>query len=291
MQKIFLGKKAIITGGSNGLGLKIASKFVLAGADVVICGRKNKNLESAKKHLLTNAIYGQKIISKVADISKKKDVDSIISTAQNRLGGFDVLVNNAAILGPKGLLEKNNIKDWMKTIEINLFGSVMMCQAAIKQFKKQGYGKIIQLSGGGAASPRPNFSAYSTSKTAVVRFCENLANELKSFKIDVNAIAPGALNTDMLQEVLKAGPDKVGEHEYKKSKKQKQNGGDSLDKASDLVLFLASPESNGITGKLISAKWDKWKVWPFHLKELKQTDIYTLRRVRGKDRNFKWGDV
>ena len=83
-------------------------------------------------------------------------------------------------------------------------------------------GKIIQLAGGGAASPLPLISSYAISKAAVVRFVENLSEELKDYNIDINAVAPGPLNTGMLEEVLKAGPKRVGKNFYNESVKQKK---------------------------------------------------------------------
>ena len=92
-----------------------------------------------------------------------------------------------------------------------------------------------------------------------MRYVETLAEEVREFNIDVNAVAPGALNTRMLDEIIQAGPEKVGSSFYKKSLKQKETGGAPLTVSADLIVFLGSDESNGITGKLISAMWDNWK--------------------------------
>ena len=291
MDKILSGKKAIITGANQGLGLEIARKFIICGADLMICARDKNKLENAKDQLLKLASNKQKVLSQVVDVSIEEDVELIVSNTINKLGGCHILVNNAGIYGPKNNIELINWKEWIKTIEINLYGSILMCRSLIKHFKKQSYGKIIQLSGGGATNPLPNLSAYAVSKAAIVRFCETLAEEVRGTGIDVNAIAPGALNTRMLDEIIEAGPLKVGQSFYERSLKQKKNGGTSLEKGSDLAVFLASSKSDGITAKLISAVWDKWKEWPLHLEELNNTDAYTLRRITGKDRNFKWGDI
>ena len=291
MQKILSGKIAIITGANQGLGLEIARKFILCGADLMICARDKKKLDSAKNQLIKLTSSKQKILSRVADISIEKDVELVVSDTINQLGGCHILVNNAGIYGPKNNIELINWKDWIKTIEINLYGSILMSRALIKHFRKQRYGKIIQLSGGGATNPLPNLSAYAASKAAIIRFSETLAEELRGTGIDVNAIAPGALNTRMLDEILEAGPSKVGQSYYERSLKQKENGGESMEKGADLAVFLASSKSDGITAKLISAIWDNWKEWPLHIKELNNTDAYTLRRITGKDRNFKWGDI
>jgi 3-oxoacyl-[acyl-carrier protein] reductase len=283
-------KIAIITGGSEGLGFEIAKKFILAGASVTICSRNRNNLKSAKfklKKLLNNK---QKLLTISADVSKKKDVAKVIKMTTQKLGNCSILVNNAGIYGPKNKIEKINWKEWKKTIEINLFGSVLMSQGLIDQFKKQKYGKIIQLSGGGATSPLPYLSAYAASKAAVVRFAETLAEEVAEYNININSLAPGPLNTKMLDEIINAGPDKVGLDYYSRSIDQKKSGGSSLSTASDLAVFLASPQSDGITGKLISAIWDKWEDWPKYINKIRNSDVYTLRRIVGRDRNFLKGD-
>ena len=284
------GKTAIITGANQGLGLEIAHRYLNANASVVICARNGNLLEKAREHLSRQIVTGQAIEAISADISDPGRVEQLVESAVRRFGRIDILVNNAGIYGPMGSIEEVGWAQWVKTIEINLFGSVLMCRAVMPFMKKQHKGKIIQLSGGGATNPMPNISAYAVSKAAIVRFAESLAVEVREFNIDVNAIAPGALNTRMLDEVLAAGPEKVGRSFFNKSMKQKESGGTGLDRGADLALFLASDASNGITGKLISAVWDDWEHWPEHKKELKTSDIYTLRRITGRDRGYSWGD-
>jgi NAD(P)-dependent dehydrogenase (short-subunit alcohol dehydrogenase family) len=288
--KVLANKVAIITGASEGLGFEIAKKFILEGANITICSRNKKNLKLAKENLIKILHPNQKILAINADVSKELDVKKIINFTIKKFGKCNILVNNAGIYGPKGEIENINWQEWKKTIEINLFGSILMCKNIIKYFKKKNYGKIIQLSGGGATNPLPNLSAYAASKAAIVRFIETLALEVRDFNIDVNSIAPGALNTKMLDEVIKSGPDKVGSDFYKRALKQKKTGGTPLSCGVDLAVFLASSESNGITGKIISAIWDNWKEWPMYIKKLSYSDVYTLRRIIGRDRGFSWGD-
>jgi 3-oxoacyl-[acyl-carrier protein] reductase len=140
--------------------------------------------------------------------------------------------------------------------------------------KKNNFGRIIQLSGGGATAPMPNFSSYAVSKTGIVRFVESIAEECRRFDISINSVAPGAMNTRMLDIALKAGRKKVGLH-YNKLLKQKKDGGAGFNRAVGLINFLII---NGkISGKLISAIWDPWDKKNF-FKKLKDKDIYTLRR-------------
>jgi 3-oxoacyl-[acyl-carrier protein] reductase len=173
-------------------------------------------------------------------------------------------------------------------MDINLFGVLLPCRAVIPHFKKAVHGKIIILSGGGATNPLPQISAYAASKAAVVRLMETLAEELRKFKVDVNAIAPGALATRLVDEVLAAGPEKVGAAFYEKNKTWKEKGATPLEFGAALAVYLASPESDGITGKLISAQWDPWKTMHEHREELATSDIYCLRRIVPEDRGKKW---
>jgi 3-oxoacyl-[acyl-carrier protein] reductase len=117
---------------------------------------------------------------------------------------------------------------------------------------------------------------------------DTLAEELKDANVDVNAIAPGALNTRLLDEVIEAGPDKVGKAFYERSLKQQKEGGAPLEKGAKLAVFLASKQSDGITGRLISALWDDWSNLPSKREQLAKSDIYTLRRIVPEDRGMKW---
>jgi NAD(P)-dependent dehydrogenase (short-subunit alcohol dehydrogenase family) len=134
----------------------------------------------------------------------------------------------------------------------------------------------------------PRFSAYAASKVAIVRLTETLAEELRETHVDVNAIAPGALNTRLLEEVLQAGPDKVGREFYERSLKQRDQGGVTLEKGAALAVFLASAKSDGISGRLVSAVWDKWDGLAEKRQQLAGSDIYTLRRIAPQDRGMKW---
>jgi NAD(P)-dependent dehydrogenase (short-subunit alcohol dehydrogenase family) len=288
---ILAGKSAIITGANQGLGSEIAKHFVLAGADVMLCARNMELLKEAQQNLLPLTKSQSKVLIQATDVSKKEQVDALIATTLTQLGKIDILVANAGIYGTKGPIEEIDWDEWSQAIDINLKGTVLQCRAVLPHFKQKRYGKIIVLSGGGATKPMPFLSAYATSKAAVVRFAETLAEEVKEFNIDVNTIAPGALNTRLLSEILEAGPEKVGKTFYEQSLKQKEQGGTSLDVGASLCTFLASSESDQITGKLISAVWDPWKKLPEYLDELKNSDIYTLRRIVPQDRNQNWDEA
>ncbi|RQH08346.1 SDR family NAD(P)-dependent oxidoreductase [Paraburkholderia dinghuensis] len=290
MEKVLSGRIALVTGASQGFGLEVARSFLSAGADLMLCARDMELLESARAELASSAEAGQRILAMAADVSNAQQVRTLVDATINELGGLHILVNNAGIYGPKGQIEDVDWHSWTQAIEINVYGSILMCKAALPHLKAQAYGKIIQLSGGGATSPMPRISAYAVSKAAIVRFAETLAEEVRGTGIDVNSIAPGALNTRMLDEVLEAGPARVGRDFYERAIKQKDTGGVPLHRGAELAVFLASGASDGITGKLISAVWDNWEHWPDHLEKLSSSDVYTLRRIVGRDRGFEVGD-
>jgi 3-oxoacyl-[acyl-carrier protein] reductase len=187
-----------------------------------------------------------------------------------------------------GPTESVDLNEWRQALEINLFGVLLPARALIPHFKKAGGGKIVVLSGGGATNPLPNISCYAASKAAAVRLMETLAEELREFHIDVNAVAPGALKTRLVEQVLAAGPEKVGAAFFAKNKKWAREGATPLELGASLCVYLASKESNGITGKLISAQWDPWKTLQKHREELAKSDIYCLRRIVPEDRGKKW---
>jgi NAD(P)-dependent dehydrogenase (short-subunit alcohol dehydrogenase family) len=292
MTKISLeGRVAVITGANQGLGEVIARAYVEAGASVFLCARDEEKLLKAQDQLRCLCKTGQRVEAMRADVSKPEDVNRVLSEALSAFPQIHILVNNAGVYGPKGRIEEVDWDEWVRAIEINLLGSIFVTKTFLPHFRKNTYGKIIQLSGGGATSPLPFISAYAASKAGIVRFAETLAEELIEDGIDVNSIAPGALNTRLLDEVLEAGPEKVGRDFYERALKQKSEGGVPLERGADLAVFLASAISDGITGKLISAVWDPWENFPDHLDELNNSDIYSLRRIVPKDRGMGWGEV
>ncbi len=285
------GRTALITGASQGLGLEIARTYLDAGAaGICICGRDGAVLERALAELGERAAPGQKVLGHVADVSRPEDVDALVELALSGLGEVTILVSNAGVYGPKGRLDETGWSEWTRAVEINLFGSVLPARELLAHFTRRGYGKIVQLSGGGATAPLPGLSAYAASKAAVVRFAETLAEELRAHRVDVNAIAPGALNTRMLDEVLRAGAESVGEDYYRRALEQQRSGGIPPRYGAKLAVFLGSAASDGLTGKLLSAVWDPWRELPERRADL-DSDVYTLRRIVPRDRGLDWGEV
>ena len=289
------GKKALITGGDRGLGYEIAAEFLRQGADICICSRNTDALKEAMESLGHERLgEEQRILYKRADVSVTKDIDELYEFMAGKFSGdFDIVVNNAGIQGPIGSFEDNDWQEVLKVINVNLLGTMYSMKCAISMFKTMNAGgntirdkSIINISGGGATGARPFFTGYAVAKTGVVRATETLARENEPYGIRINAIAPGAMNTRMLEDILAAG-ENAGD-EYQKSLRQKEDGGASMENAAGLVAYLASEKAAGVTGRLISAVWDGWKELDKHVADLEGSDLYTLRRIIPKDRGFDW---
>jgi NAD(P)-dependent dehydrogenase (short-subunit alcohol dehydrogenase family) len=278
------GRGAVITGGNQGLGRTIAESFVRAGASVLLVARGAALLEEVRGQLATLAAGGATVHAFTGDVSDPATCRRVAEEASRLMPAFNVLVNNAGVYGPIGALEDVDWDEWVRAVQINLFGTALMCRAAIPFFRARRYGKIINLSGGGATAPLPRFSAYAASKAAVVRLTETLAGELRDAQIDVNSVAPGALNTRLLDQVIAAGPSRAGSEFHARAVKQQQDGGTTPEKGAELSVFLASAASDGITGRLLSAVWDDWRTLPARREELAASDVYTLRRIVPEDR-------
>jgi 3-oxoacyl-[acyl-carrier protein] reductase len=282
------GKQALITGATEGLGAAIAEHYVAAGASVMLCARSEAALKTVVERLRFAASDDQRVEYQRTDVSVVSDVDRLVLQSLDAFPDLSILVNNAGIYGPIGLLEEIDWAEWTKAVEINLYGTVYPCRALLPHFKRQGYGKIINLSGGGATKPLPRLSSYAASKAAVVRFTETLALECGEYGIDVNSVAPGALATRMTEQLLNAGPDRAGAALHSQMSKVYAEGGTPLERAASLCVYLGSSASDGITGRLISAVWDPWSTLADRRSELASSDIYTLRRISPGDRGKSW---
>ncbi|MEK7465651.1 MAG: SDR family oxidoreductase [Patescibacteria group bacterium] len=267
----------MIAGGSGGIGSVIADYFCRAGAKVIILGRSRRLLKIVAYKIKKE---GGLVDFKTVNISNLNETSQVVRGIQKKYGFIDVLVNAAGIQEPIGSFVENDLGQWRKNLEVNLLGTVFLCQLILPAMIKRRSGSIINFSGGGSTSSRTNFSAYAVAKTGVVRFTEILADELKKYRIRVNAIAPGAVNTKMLKEVLRAGA-RAGAEELASAKKRSKIGGAPPEKAAELVLFLASDKSKPLSGRLISAVWDDWQGWrKSDLKKIMKSDKLTLRRIK-----------
>lgn len=280
------GLNTIITGGSQGFGRHIVEAFLAEGANVVFCARTAADVEQTRTDLAASLRPGQLLIGRPCDIADPASVAALFACA-GELGRLHAVVNNAGIYGPIGPTEDIPLADWNQAWQVNVTGTLLVCQHAIRAMKPGRAGRIVNISGGGATNPMPRFAAYAATKAAVVRLTETLAEEFRADGIMVNAVAPGALRTRLTRQVLEAGPERAGAEFFAKNKKWADEGAVDPRLGAALCVYLASAESEGITGKLISAQWDPWEELQKFSADLKG-DIYTLRRIVPEDRGRKF---
>jgi len=273
--KSLQGKVVAITGGGRGIGHSIALACAKEGAKVAVFARSEKELRETVE--LIRKETGSEAIYVAGDVSKEADNARFIEETEKKLGPIYGLICGAAIYGPIGPIETNPLNEVRQCLEINILGTVLTIQAALPGMKKRRDGRIVLFSGGGQ-NAIPNFTSYVMSKGAIMRLNETLGAELAPHNIWVNAIAPGAVNTQFLEVLLAAGPDRVGHDLYNKSLQQKQKGGVPPEKAAELALYLLSDQSRGLAGKLISALWDKYNEFT-DFEKMNKSDIFTMKRV------------
>lgn len=278
---LFDSKVIVITGGSLGIGFEIAKKCASEGSVVIISARNRDNLQKALKEIKDVSNKGHQLYQ--LDVSKYKEVQTFSDWCAKKFSHVDGLVNCAGIYGPIGKSYKIDMQRFTEAIQINFLGTVYMCHAFIPLMMISSQRKkIVNFSGGGAANPFPNYSAYATSKIAIVRFTENLSIELSENDFDVNCVAPGFVITRLHQQTIEAGPEAATQAFYENTKKQIESGGVSAEKAVNLTVFLLSSRSDGITGKFISAVWDLWQDKTFQDILRNDKDFAILRRIDGK---------
>lgn len=266
-------KCVLITGAGRGIGKRLAMGFAADGARVGLLSRSEAELDLAKLEIEQAGGTAMRIR---ADVRNAEEMAHAVERMRSTFGAIDVLICAAGVQGPIGPFLSAKAKAWNETIETNLIGVANSCRAALPPMIERRSGKVILISGGGSAYSRPNFTAYGASKTAVVRFGETLAEEVRDFNVQVNTIAPGAAYSHMTDEILHAGEERAGTKEIEDAEKVRITGGVSAEKQIALALFLASERSNHVSGKLIHVN-DEWKRYE---QESMRPDLYTLRRVQ-----------
>jgi 3-oxoacyl-[acyl-carrier protein] reductase len=209
-----------------------------------------------------------------------------VREAATQLGEVDILVNNAAIQGPIGPAWEVPWRQFEEALRFNFLVPVALCRALIPSMRAIGRGWIINIAGGGATGPRPMFTAYAAAKTALVRFTETLAIETARDRVRVNAVAPGAFASGMTRAVHLSA-ENAGEAEANTAQKLLDcEDTANAEKAARLVVYLTLGEGRDITGKLISAIWDRWECLHRHPEVVAHKDVFTLRRILPEERNL-----
>jgi NAD(P)-dependent dehydrogenase (short-subunit alcohol dehydrogenase family) len=251
--------RVLITGGSRGIGHACAQRLAAEGWRVTIAARDAARVEAAVAALPGSGHAG--IALDVADVD-----------AWTAVTAPDALVCAAGVIGPIGRADMVDPQAFLDTYAVNV-GGVFNAVHALRLTPAT---PIVAFSGGGATSPMARFDAYAASKAALVRLVENLAAD--GWRI--NAVAPGFVVTELQQEVLDAGAERVGDAYFARvSQAVAEGGGEDPSVAAACVSWLLSPGAEGVSGRLIAARWDAWRDGAFAQRARDDADFATLRRI------------
>ncbi len=239
---------AMITGAGRGLGRAAAIAMSREGAAVVLCSRTPSELDETAERIRQT---GGRAASVRADISVAKDVQRVTASALRAFGRIDILMNNAAVIGPIKPLWKLRPSEWEELFRINLNGPYLAVRSVVPAMKEQGRGKIINVTSGLAEMVLPRFGAYAVSKAALNQLTRVLAEELRDHGIQVNGLDPGVMDTAMQDAVRGAGPELLGADLYREFVRMKDQGRlKPPEQVARLAVFLASSATDRITGEI-----------------------------------------
>jgi 3-oxoacyl-[acyl-carrier protein] reductase len=268
------GRRVLIAGASAGIGGALVRALASRGDTVFACARRAEALRAVTEN-------DTRARSRVCDVGDEAQVSALMGWVAAEAPALDALIVCAGAFGAIGPVEETDSEAWWATLRANVLGVYLLVKHALPLLERGLRPRIITFSGGGAFGTFPRYSAYATSKAAVVRLTECLADELKDRGIAVNAIAPGMVATEIHDATLRAGPDKAGPAHFERTRATLAQGGVPMDVPVACVEYLLSPEADGLTGKTIAAGFDPWRSEQFrtHLDEIARSEVYTMRRI------------
>lgn len=276
-----------ISGATGFAGYKLAEHLALQGKNLLLSARDGNRLKEIVE-CLSKRYPNQDFAFFTCDLAIPETWNGAVEVLKDfQINQYLNCSGTHGVLGPSSELGYEAI---LSVFNVNLFSSIFFTTFLSKQLREGDDLSIIHFSGGGSTGPRPHFMAYSLSKTALLRFIENFAAENLNTNIKINAIAPGVMPSKMLREVV-GHQQFLGQNAQIDAIKSISTGNFDFARIFNLCDFLLSRVSDGITGKLISSEWDNWAAWPNHIPEIRNSDLYTLRRITGRDRGLEWSDL
>lgn len=262
---------ALVTGGGRGLGREFAIALARQGMDIAAVSRSSNQLDKTIQLIRSE---GHNALAVTADITRKEDVQALVKKVEAELGPIDLLVNNAGAGAPFGPTWEIDPEQWWRNIETNLRGPLLCCDAVLPGMIQRRRGRIINVASTAGTRSIPYMSAYVTSKAAVIRFTEVLADELREHGISVFAIQPGTVRTAMAEELLES---ESGQRWLPWFKSIFDEGRDSSPEAGvELVLYLASGRADALSGRFFVAPGRPADVTK-HAEEIRRRDLHVLR--------------
>lgn len=243
-----MAQRVLITAGGSGIGKEIARAFVDSGAKVCVCDIDKVALEEAAKDIPS-------LVIKVCDVSKRRDIEHMVTDVVDLFGGLDVLVNNAGISGPTAPVEEMDPEAWEKVMQVNLTGTFNVTRLAIPHLKKSNAGVIIIISSLAGRFGYANRSPYCTSKWGLIGFTKTLSIELGAYGIRANAILPGAVSGARIEKIFEGRAQAT--HKSLEEIRQEATTAQSLKRLVDpkdiaaLAVFLASDAAKSISGQML----------------------------------------
>ena len=266
------GRLIVITGASGAIGAAVSRRLAALGDRLLLIGRRPEALDELK-----TSLPGGPHRTAALDVTDEK-AWALLDDRLESDGLVDGLVTAAGTLGPIGPPGSWGIEEFRHAIDVNLVGTLLPIVSLLRLLRAA-RGAVVLFSGGGATSPFPNFDAYAATKAAIVRLAENLAVELAADGVRLNCVAPGFVASAIHRATLDAGAQLAGKDFYERTRRVLEAGGDSPELAANLAAFLLSPEAEGITGRLISARWDPWEEPAFRERLRSDPSLGMLRRI------------
>ncbi len=225
------GRRAVVTGGAQGIGRAVAERFLASGAQVSVWDRDAG---------LLSEVAGQ-FHTVVADVSSASEVEAATAAAVAAIGGIDILVANAGITGPNNKTWEYPVEAWRQVMDVNVTGVFLCCRAVVPHMIRQNYGRIVNLSSIAGKEGNPNASAYSASKAAVIALTKSLGKELASYDIAVNCVTPAAARTAIFNQMTQ-------EHIDFMLSKIPRGRFLQLEEVAAMIAWLVSKENSFTTG-------------------------------------------
>jgi 3-oxoacyl-[acyl-carrier protein] reductase len=268
-------QRILVAGASAGIGAALVRALAADGHRVFACARRLERLrEVTESDRLAHSTR--------CDIAEEADVRTLVQWLGDRVDALDATIVCAGAFGPIGPFEVTDSAAWLATLRANVFGTYLVVKHTLPLLERGRRPRVLAFSGGGAFGTFPRYSAYATSKAAVVRLIECLADELRERGIAVNAVAPGMVATEIHAATLQAGPALAGDSHFERTRAVVDAaGGVPMSEPVDCVKFLLSPAADGLTGKTVAANFDPWREERYraHLKDIAASEVYTLRRI------------